>query len=112
LPVRTQTRVVERVHEHPPTELAVRDDVKAEVDLSLNDLTDGGVLELSQRAAVFLSFLVEDRRVTPLVEGINGTTQRSRSKERADNLGSSGGPVRTHIARLNTCQDIRATGHQ
>jgi hypothetical protein len=67
--------IVERVHEHPTPELAVRHDVESDVDLTPNDVADGCVLELTERRSVLLPLLSQDGRVPSFVEGVDRLTQ-------------------------------------
>ena len=71
-------RVVERVQEHPATELAVGDDIEADVDLTLDDVLDRSV------------------RDVPEVNGVGARVDRRhelrRPEQAADDLGTSGRP--------------------
>ena len=91
-------RVVERVGEGRAAELAVGDDVQADVDL----LGDGGahlrVDDLVQGRAVLGALGLEDGRMTRTVELGGRVEEALRAQQAADDLGASGLARRVHPA--------------
>ena len=101
-------RVVERVHEHPPAELSVGDDVEPAVDLSLHRRADGLVLQREQLGAILGALLLQDGRMAGDIETVDGLSELLRAKERAHRLGtrrSSRGPRDIHRPRLLAHRD-------
>src|SRR5207237_219185 len=71
-------RVVERVHEHPPAELAVGDNIEPALDLTANGLPDRLVLDRPALAPVPGALLREHRRMAFAVIPRDRGSQRGR----------------------------------
>src|SRR5918994_3673534 len=84
--------VVERVQEHPATELTVRDDIQAEIDLPAHRVADCLVLELLKSGSVLRALVGQDRRMTGFVERLDRESERPGTQQRPDDLCSSGRP--------------------
>ena len=80
-------RVVERIEEHPPTELTIGDHVQPRVDLPPERFDDGLVLERPQLGSVPGPLLGLQRAVAALIERLDCRLQLRRPEQRADRLG-------------------------
>ena len=85
-------RVVERVREHVAAELAVADDVEAELDLASDGLANGVIFHPMKRGQVFPPLLREQGVMARLVHRLDGRAQRCRAQQAAHDLRAGGRP--------------------